>query len=713
MLMNIKLFCWVECVDRMTDESCQRLAEWRGYRIEFCKWLRDMKLVGIYNHEFAFPVYGPAGKVVGCHHGNSTGKWHYFPTGNTVSPLVVGDLATAKTVWPFESQWDAFALMDKLGWDTNEVQMGANAVIITRGAKNGKRIQGLIPATARVVVVMQNDPPEEDGSLPPADKWLKDVLAAVNRPAHVLRPPAEHKDLNDWTRAGASRAHILLAFVKAIQNGTGELGAAQVSEPKVCIAPKTTASARPFPTDALGPILALFVREVARVERVPESLVACYVLGVLSATLGKQLRVRLLSGKVTPANLYIFSAAPSGVGKSEVAKHCDVPLHNHQIRLVEDWKLNQLPGLLASKQMLIEQRRKLIRQAKASMADADECGLRDRLIDIEKMLIAIEDQLIEPRLLTEDVTTQKLGMLLRANDEQMCVLSRDSGDVINNLLGRNHKLDSPDDSLFLKGFSLESTTVDRVGRPSIQLVEPCLTVVLLTQPDKLVRLLKNSALRDGGLMPRFLIHCTEALPQYLDVAMPSFDPALKSEYTQLVDSLIRSYRCSTGVPIIVDATPEAKQAMVNCFNAGIDRRLQGVESMDSFTARHTEQACRIAVVLHAADHGADAGKHPVGVDCTNRAIAIAEWFAGEQLVLLAGVLSRSEEEMKEAVLALAQEEQYASSGIWPREVQRRRIVKHAGEGLDLLNQLVAEGRLEEMPRSLKGRGSPHYRLPAK
>lgn len=703
---------WTAYVQKTTDDDCKKLADDRGYRVEFCHWLRAKMLFATVGGQFAIPVFGPDGTVISYQHKDSDGKLKFLP-GKPTSPLVIGALTTAKLVLAFESVWDAFAYMAVMNWDTNESAWTGFAVIVTRGSGNGKRVRNLIPVTARVIVVMQNDPLEEDGSPGAADRWLVDVVEAVNRRIYVMRPPAEHKDLNDWTRAGATRGDIMLAVRDAFQNGVGEARKTEATAPPPNASPAPADARREFPTDALGATLAKFVREVARVQRVPESLVACIVLGVLSATLGKQLRGRLLPGMVTPPNLYIIAAVRSGVGKSVAAQLCDGPLHSYSMGLAEAWKRKELPALQAAKGYLIEQRRKLTRSAKVVMPEADECGLLKQLAELELKLVEIDEKLIEPRLITEDVTTQKLAMLLHANQEQLCVLSRDAGDVVNNILGRNHKLDCPDESIFLKCYSLDTTAVDRVGRPSIQLHEPCLTVLLLTQPDELDRLLQNRSLRDGGLMPRFLIHRTEAQPQHMDVSTPSFDPALRMDYAQLVESLIRSFRCSTGDPTIVDATPEAKQAFVDYHNAGVDRRLVGDESMDSFAARHTEQACRLTLVLHAADHGPDAGQHPVDLDCASRGIEIAEWFAAEQLALLTGSRSRSAADLKAAIMALAQKEKYEGSGIGTRDVQRAKIVEQAVQAMDLLEELVTEGRLELMPPSPTGKGGPRYRLPTK
>ena len=57
-------------------------------------------------------------------------------------PLVLGDISSASVVHVFESQWDAFAVADKLALHEKEDV----ALIVTRGASNGALISGLIPS---------------------------------------------------------------------------------------------------------------------------------------------------------------------------------------------------------------------------------------------------------------------------------------------------------------------------------------------------------------------------------------------------------------------------------------------------------------------------------------------------------------------------------------------------------------------------------------
>jgi hypothetical protein len=128
--------------------------------------------------------------------------WFYFPTGIGARPFVIGDLTKAKQVHIGESQWDMLALADRTDLYLNE----NHAFIATRGAGNAALCNGLIPEGVSVLAWPQND---EAGK-----RWLDDLSTKV--PVQVARAivPEQFKDLNEWTKAGASAEDIYAAFFR-------------------------------------------------------------------------------------------------------------------------------------------------------------------------------------------------------------------------------------------------------------------------------------------------------------------------------------------------------------------------------------------------------------------------------------------------------------------------------------------------------------------
>jgi hypothetical protein len=144
-------------------------------------------------------VHDAERKIVAAHVRQKDGKeWYYLPKGTKVRPLVIGDLIAGGPVHIFESQWDAFAFMDKSG--------ERSGIIVTRGASNGALVAGLIPKNSKVYVWTQNDAAGE--------KWQQDICSNTKATVKRVHIPV-HNDLNDWTRAEASDQNLLDAIINA------------------------------------------------------------------------------------------------------------------------------------------------------------------------------------------------------------------------------------------------------------------------------------------------------------------------------------------------------------------------------------------------------------------------------------------------------------------------------------------------------------------
>jgi hypothetical protein len=190
---------WPACVAAFTDEKIQRLAKGRGYSIDTVSWVKKSGLIGLFNGCIAFPVDDRARNVVALQYRLTDGSWRYHPQGAKVRPLVIGEPSTVDPVQVFESQWDAFAFMDRSGEYAG--------IVITRGSGNGALAPGLIPAGSTAYLWTQNDAP--------AEKWQTDICANTKAAVKRVRIPPRHKDLNEWTKAGATSDDLSEAISKA------------------------------------------------------------------------------------------------------------------------------------------------------------------------------------------------------------------------------------------------------------------------------------------------------------------------------------------------------------------------------------------------------------------------------------------------------------------------------------------------------------------
>jgi AAA domain len=199
-------FNWQKCNAVFTEEDVLRIAKWRGFSPSFVRELRETGLIGIYNdrgvRRDAFPVYNQD-KIVGAHHRvpqqNSRDVWRYTPTGINAEPWVIGKLVPGENVIVTESTWDGLDWMDKSG--------ERDAIIIARGKSNGKQAAALIPAGSIAYVLTQND---KAGA-----EFETDLAQNTREAVRRIRTPVPHKDLNDWTRAGATTADLIAAMADA------------------------------------------------------------------------------------------------------------------------------------------------------------------------------------------------------------------------------------------------------------------------------------------------------------------------------------------------------------------------------------------------------------------------------------------------------------------------------------------------------------------
>jgi hypothetical protein len=460
-------------------------------------------------------------------------------------------------------------------------------------------------------------------------------------------------------------------------------------------------SPQPFPIDCLPPVAAEMARAIARTERTPETLAGCCILGFLSVSVGAGLQVKSGPKRITRGNLYIGASAESGSGKSETIRHAQEPLIEYAGELMDDWKRHTLPKAEADHEMLEAEIAGLRKQAAGKNVGAAE---REEIrADIEKKKARLRDlaaELQAPVLFVEDITGERMAVLLANRGECLASISPDAGAIVNILLGRYNKLDRTDEGIYLKAFSGDFCRVDRQGREPVVLNHPCLAVLWLTQPDKLDALLKQRSLTDGGLIPRILSCHTRAEPRPITEDASEIPPLTAQGWAQLVRGLLHNFRLA-GQPATITPTTEAQHALDEHYNGIVARRKHELRDVGPYAARWNEQAWRIAVCLHAGLYGAEAGRHGLELETALSAIKLADWFAAQQLEILAGSRMAARRAKLDEVLALLADN---PQGIRASDVYRKRIVPTADEAHALLERMEAEGELQGREEKPDGGG---------
>ncbi len=445
----------------------------------------------------------------------------------------------------------------------------------------------------------------------------------------------------------------------------------------------------PFPLQHLPPAARAMAEAVARVARTPEPLAGCCVLAVLSASIGAGLEVPSHPNKRARGNLHIMASAKSGIGKSETFRPVVEPFLAYERDMVEQWQSETLPGLQAEMDLLKKEIEMLLKKVGKGKSGVEREEIRDELQAKKKALADVEAGLNHPRLSCEDVPSEKLAVMLGHNQEQIASLSPDAGNIVNILLGRYSKNDRTDENIYLKAWSGDRVSVDRMGRESVLLQRPCLAALWLVQPDKVDTLLAKTELTDGGLIPRILSCHSRAEHRPIVRGAEGIPAATVNAWALLVGKLIKTFRFASE-PVTIEPVPEVLHLMDAHCNRIVERMKTDLRDVETYAARWNEQAWRIAVCLHAGFHGEHAGKRMLTADTAASAIAIADWFAGEQLRILARGRQAARRAKFDEVLALLADN---PKGITARDVLRARIVGSADEARALLAQMEADGEL--------------------
>jgi hypothetical protein len=394
-----------------------------------------------------------------------------------------------------------------------------------------------------------------------------------------------------------------------------------------------------FPVHALPPILRDYATEVCEVRGVPIGLVAPSILVAVSASLGGGIEMDTWEGKKTHGNLYWLGIAASGAGKGTACDETFAPSISAENSIVAEWRRNTLPQVRAAESMIKEQIKKLKSQATKGQMDWSEAFTE--IAALEAQLDDASRLKIEPRLVCEDVTREKLGDILAAQPREALasVSSEARGilDVLTRMKGED---------IYAKAWSGESYRNDRRSTKTIRLTRPCLSVCWMIQTDAWEKLLENESFANSGMLPRFLVSAPDTPVSPLPAETRRFEPGVRDAYRDLIIALLKNYRHREGAIGIV-STDSAVLARFRAYENQI-RALRSpgglMQDIQSYAARWSQNAFRIALVLHAATHGTSAHDRPLAIETADSALAIMDWFRSEQVRLLKDHITKADQE---------------------------------------------------------------------
>ena len=395
------------------------------------------------------------------------------------------------------------------------------------------------------------------------------------------------------------------------------------------------ATSATFPTHCLPGVCGEMVRQIAKAAMVPESLPASAVIGIVSAALGSGLEVQSGGDRRTRGNLFVLPIAQTGTGKDLAFNLAAAPLQHVEREARELWSRDSGPKSKARLQIANKRIKALETQASKSKIKGNavhelEDAIRERDA-AEKALASC------PLFITTDATREALAACLSTQPgEALALMSAEGRGALSNILGRYTKGDATDEDAYCACFSGTPINQQRRTKAAIDLRRPCLTLLLMVQPDVWTRLSAMDVLRESGLLPRFLTFDALAEPEPLPLHPHCIPANLSASYARLIEALCDAYRLRETEPLCIPCPHEPYGLFRDFDNECRARRRTGgdVNDIAGFAARWAEQAWRLSVGLHAMAHGDSAHEHPLAAETARDGITLTRWFIEQQLLLL-------------------------------------------------------------------------------
>ena len=475
-------------------------------------------------------------------------------------------------------------------------RLGYTGTTNAMGAGKWKSAHSEYLKGAHAVIVPDNDElgAEHAAAVVEALQGVAASVKLVNLPGLP-----EKGDLTDWVEAGGTREQLgklidSVNIVHSVHSMSWEppmpLGDFEVPQ---------------FPTYALPDVLRDFVEALAEATQTPLDLSATLTLAACAAALARKVDVCVSQGYTEPVNLFVAIALPPGSRKSAVFEAVTRPIQDFEATETE-----RLAPQVAEASSALRVAEQALKHAEALAAKSSDALERKHLtLEAQKMAQEVDalPRMHPPRFIADDTTAERLAVLMSEQGGRMAVLSAEGGDLFD-ILGGRYTGGAPNFGVFLKGHAGDMLRVDRVGRPSVFVEKPALTLGITVQPEALNGLISKPGFRGRGLLGRFLYAIPHNMLGARDTNPPPVPSHVRERYHQRLTKLMRTPygtdQAGQEAAHTLTLSSEAK-AIIDSFARWLEPQLAPFGTLGHMTdwaGKLGGAAARVAGILHIAEH---------------------------------------------------------------------------------------------------------------
>lgn len=434
-----------------------------------------------------------------------------------------------------------------------------------------------------VLVLADNDEPGRNHAQQVA-ATLQGIAASV-RVIELPGLPAKG-DVSDWITAGGTTDE-LTRLAKTAPVWT------LAAQPWPKIVPFDAMDLPDFPTHSLPDTLRQWVEEESHATQTPADLAGLLALAVCSATMARHVEVEPRPGWREPVNLFTAVLLEPGNRKSAVFADAMTPLRELEAELVETAR-----PTVAREQSDRRQDEARLRKLEKLAAEKGDAEARHEAGNLAAEL-AEQPEPALPRLIVDDATSEKLGMMLAEQGGRIASMSPEGG-VFDLMAGLYSKSGMPQFGVYLMGHSGDDLITDRVSRKSVRVERPALSCAYAMQPAVIEGLAESAAFRGRGLLARFLYAAPQSWIGRREIAPAPVSDATREAYRRVVRALAEV----EGEFVLRLATDAV--ALLCEWEAEIEAMLDDggdMEIMRDWGAKLAGATLRLAAVLHCVEHG--------------------------------------------------------------------------------------------------------------
>jgi hypothetical protein len=356
----------------------------------------------------------------------------------------------------------------------------------------------------------------------------------------------------------------------------------------------------------------------------PPDMAAMLALAVVATCCARRLRVCVRAGWHEPMNLYTCVVLPPGNRKSAAFGSAVEPLdaweREQTARLAPDIAHAHSAVRIADVARADAERR----AAKATAADriAADCDARDA-VDAHRTAEAAVPA--APRLTCGDATQEVLARMLADHGGRMAVMDAEGCGPAAVMLGRYARDGAVSVDVYLRGHAGDTIRVDRIGRESVVIRDPAITLAICAQPEVLRQLSERREMRGLGLLGRIMWCVPVSTVGRREVRPAPMPDAVRCAYAHHVRILLElPTPAPDGEPHTVRLSSGADDVM-----STLERRLGpggDLTTIADWASKLAGAVARIAALLHAAEHPSAPWAVELSAGTMGRAVVIGDYL---------------------------------------------------------------------------------------